>query len=333
MAEPLNTGLSAQQVLTAFDRALNDYTDAEIDAMLGEKQDTITDISEIRSGAAAGETAVQQTAFETDQQRQETEIGAVANAGAKNSFDIQHPSTVRNTEYNATYDGGVELTCSNAAWTQYIISDISVESGSEYDFTLYVDAISGTDAFRAYVRDTNSSGNVLYDSGNISAATTISRTIASSSGKIWVGIYLNNSASDKTASAKIRGMLRPTSITDDTFVPYAMSNVELTKSVLNKQDILLYTNRTNADTYSFSGLINIPDNRRFKYGILIGGGAENNPEKAMMWYVFVNTSEAVFFTKIIGEGTQTLTGSISDGVLTITSSATIYGGLRLLWFG
>lgn len=59
MAEPLNTGLSAQQVLTAFDRALNDYTDAEIDALLSAKQDTIADISEIRSGAAAGATAVQ----------------------------------------------------------------------------------------------------------------------------------------------------------------------------------------------------------------------------------------------------------------------------------
>lgn len=117
------------------------------------------------------------------------------------------------------------------------------------------------------------------------------------------------------------------------FVPYAMSNVELTKSVLNKQDVLLYTNRTNATTYSFSGLINIPDSTHFKYGILIGGGTENSPENAMVWFVFVGTSETVSFTKIIGNGVQTLTGSISDGVLTITSSATIYGGLRLLWFG
>ena len=71
MAEPLNTGLSAQQVLTAFSRSLNDYTDAEIDTLLSAKQDTISDLSEIRSGAAAGATAVQQTEFEADQQRQD----------------------------------------------------------------------------------------------------------------------------------------------------------------------------------------------------------------------------------------------------------------------
>ena len=42
MAEPLNTGLSAQQVLTAFSRALNDYTDAEVDALLSANQDVLT---------------------------------------------------------------------------------------------------------------------------------------------------------------------------------------------------------------------------------------------------------------------------------------------------
>jgi len=104
-------------------------------------------------------------------------------------------------------------------------------------------------------------------------------------------------------------------------------------NILLKQDILLYSNRSNTTTYIFNELNNIPDNAHFKYGILIGGGGANTPNKVMLWHVFVNTSEAVFFTKIIGDDTMTLTGSISDGVLTITSSATIYGGLRFIWLG
>lgn len=74
MAEPLNTGLSAQQVLTAFNRALNDYTDAEIDTLLSAKQDTISDLSEIRSGAAAGATAVQPAELQNAVQELQTGI-------------------------------------------------------------------------------------------------------------------------------------------------------------------------------------------------------------------------------------------------------------------
>ena len=40
--ETLNTGLSSQQIMTAFDRALNDYTDGEIDTALAAKQDAGT---------------------------------------------------------------------------------------------------------------------------------------------------------------------------------------------------------------------------------------------------------------------------------------------------
>lgn len=110
-----------------------------------------------------------------------------------------------------------------------------------------------------------------------------------------------------------------------------VAQIETNKNnILKKQNILLYTDRNNATTYSFNGLTSISDNTKFRYGILIGGGTDSNPGKAMIWFVFVGTSEISFF-KIIGDGAQTLTGSISDDVLTITSSATIYGGLRLIW--
>lgn len=55
--ETLNTGLSSQQIMTAFDRALNDYTDGEIDTALAAKQDAGTwesyDCLTLTAGAGA----------------------------------------------------------------------------------------------------------------------------------------------------------------------------------------------------------------------------------------------------------------------------------------
>ena len=44
--ETLNTGLSSQQIMTAFDRALNDYSDEEIDALLSAKA-AASDVSDL----------------------------------------------------------------------------------------------------------------------------------------------------------------------------------------------------------------------------------------------------------------------------------------------
>lgn len=134
MAEPLNTGLSAQQVLTAFDRALNDYTDAEIDALLSEKQDNITDLSEIRSGAAEGATAVQQTVFETDQARQdalEAEDRAAliqqVDGGAKNFVKLCFSSTSSSSSFPATTnnnDGTITVNGSRVGNATILVQDL-----------------------------------------------------------------------------------------------------------------------------------------------------------------------------------------------------------------
>lgn len=47
------------------------YLWSKLKTKFAAKQDTIADLTDIRSGAAAGSTAVQQTAFETDQARQD----------------------------------------------------------------------------------------------------------------------------------------------------------------------------------------------------------------------------------------------------------------------
>lgn len=65
---------------------------------------------------------------------------------------------------------------------------------------------------------------------------------------------------------------------------------------------------------------------RFRYGLLVGGTSAGNP---LLFHVFINTSNQVTLTKILGE--STFTASITDTTLSITGNATVYGGLRLIW--
>lgn len=81
MTTTTNLGLKKPASSDPIDiSVLNENAD-KLDAFAGEtntalagKQDSIADLAEIRSGAEAGATAVQQTAFETDQQRQDAVI-------------------------------------------------------------------------------------------------------------------------------------------------------------------------------------------------------------------------------------------------------------------
>lgn len=261
------------------------------------KQDTISDISTIRSGAAAGATALQQSdvtstysasgtapvngtavnaaigtldvssvggsgkyisaisetdgkisatvetmdttptanstvpvtsgGVATDQTRQEVEIGAVANRGAKNLLDVQRPTTTTRTSYTPLANGGVELSCSNATWTSYAIADIPADAGKEYIITFLLDESSGTSNFSFFLRDGNSSGTNLATKNYGSTTGKYEASFTPGNSAIWLGIYLNNSATAATATAKLRCMIRPAAITDSTFVPYAPTNREL----------------------------------------------------------------------------------------------------------
>lgn len=94
-----------------------------------------------------------------------------------------------------------------------------------------------------------------------------------------------------------------------------------------------YRQTTNATTYKFAHLDGLSNTGKFKYALLVGGGTASAPEDALLWMVFISTNGAVTITKVFGSGTQTLTGTVTNDNLTITASATIYGGLRLIWLG
>ena len=131
-----NLGLKKPEASDPIDiSVLNENADTldefaeETNTALAGKQDTISDLSEIRSGAAAGSTAVQPAEFEADQQRQdalEAEDRAAliqqVNSGAKNllknalagtsstkyavtaTFDANGVGTISGTNNSATND-------------------------------------------------------------------------------------------------------------------------------------------------------------------------------------------------------------------------------------
>lgn len=209
----------------------NPVQNKTVNAALSTKQDTIADLADIRSGAAAGATAVQQTAFETDQARQETEIGVVANAGAKNLLKITATSqtiggvtfTVNDDQtvtVNGTNDGtgasAFMIVPNEQAITipdgNYILSGCPASGGSNYDLRWY----------------SYSQGKSAYDTGAGALVTKDGNTKGSN-----IAIVVKTG---QTANNLIfKPMIRHAEITDDTFVPYAPTNRELYEMILALQ--------------------------------------------------------------------------------------------------
>lgn len=231
-----------------------------VNAALATKQDTISDLSEIRSGAAAGSTAVQPADMSTalavkqdkltfdstpsesstnpvtsggvwtDQQRQETEIGAVANAGAKNlldyTFSINGDTSARTSNgvtFTINTDGSISTSGTasaliTSAWIQmnYVVpSDPVILSGCP--------AGGANNTYRIDILDGSQTGSVVaadYGNGVVIKSSMFTNGI----GLIRIGI-----ANGQNVDGLVfKPMIRPASITDNTFVPYAKTNRELT---------------------------------------------------------------------------------------------------------
>jgi hypothetical protein len=154
----------------------------------------------------------------------------------KNIVNIQVPSTVVRTSYTPLSNGGVELSCTNANWTAYNLENIGVTAGVQYTIKILVDESTATD-LHVYVRETNSAGTTLASKYYGNETGEYNADFTSSSGTIWLGLYLNNSATARTATAKIRVMICPKSLydSDSTYQPYAPSNRELYEMILAMQ--------------------------------------------------------------------------------------------------
>lgn len=88
--------------------------------------------------------------------------------------------------------------------------------------------------------------------------------------------------------------------------------------------------RGNLSTFTFSNLHDINNASIYKHGLLIWGTSSSSADCGLS-FMFIDTQGNVTIHNIYGTS-RTLTGSISNGVLTITSNAVVYGGLKLIWF-
>lgn len=178
-----NLGLKKPDSTDPIDISVINENADTLDAFAGEtntalagKQDTISDLSEIRYGAAAGATAVQQTEFEADQQRQDTEIGSLLDRDAKNIFDsnlIPQTATRNGVTITRTEKGlHISGTASSTSDTQ-IASFVLDIPGDDYHVYIntavstlnvwcsYRKSGASSDTYVPAVRDTLNTGDVL----------------------------------------------------------------------------------------------------------------------------------------------------------------------------
>lgn len=85
---------------------------------------------------------------------------------------------------------------------------------------------------------------------------------------------------------------------------------------------------SNDTTFTFDNLNGLNDTSRFRYALLVWGTNSTSFDVSMM---YINVSNEVYFKNLGGSTGRTFTGSISNGQLTITASAVMYGGVRLIW--
>lgn len=204
------------------------YLWSKLKTKFAAKQDTIADLADIRSGAAAGATAVQQAAFETDQQRQETEIGVVAALGAKNLLKITATSqTIRGVTFTVNDDQTVTVNGTNdgtGASTFVIVPKAQAITIPDGNYILSGCPVSGEGTATApydlrWYR--YSQGRSAYDTGSGVSVTKDGNTTDSN---IAIVVKTGQTANNLV----FKPMLRRAEITDDTFVPYAKTNRELT---------------------------------------------------------------------------------------------------------
>lgn len=167
--------------------------------------------------------------FETDQQRQETEIGVVAALGAKNLLEVTSTTrTVNGVTFTVNNDQTITVNGTNTGTSTalFVINDIPLQSGIAYTIsgcpsggssaTYYIGSLDTTD-WQEFTTDTGNGGT---------ATLSESKTI-----RFRIGIRSGVTVDDLV----FKPMLRRAEITDASFVPYAPTNRELYEMILALQ--------------------------------------------------------------------------------------------------
>lgn len=218
----------------------------DVNDALAAKQDTISDLSGIRSGAAAGATAVQPAEFEADQQRQDAleaedraALIAQVDGGAKNLFNINATPIVNHTTYTLT---GEKLTVSaSGTWAHYSVP-IDLPAG-DYILSMIISDYNKTSeapdtSMRLRMAATTSGGASIVLQ-TITGNGTMSVPFTWNGGTLYVQFYSNYSATLYANSLSAEDVMICTAADysiSPAFVPYRPSWQELYEMVLALQN-------------------------------------------------------------------------------------------------
>lgn len=269
-----------------YDATHRAVSDAEKSTWNG-KQDTISDLATIRSGAAAGATALQQSDVSSTYSASGTapvngtavnaalgtldgEIGVVANAGAKNLLSDKHVvgNVVETNGFRFTLqsDGGIKIESigTHSANGDYYIQGNWGNTATVLDLS--------DDTYAATIScETTVSGVSLRIFG--ASNTPIVNNLYLNDEKNFTGevkfifITIISTAVIPSGGIVVYPMIRPASITDSTFQPYAKTNAELTAEIATKVTIAsIYgfgtaiTSNSNLNDYKTPGVYRIESN-------------------------------------------------------------------------
>lgn len=234
MTTTTNLGLKKPDSTDPIDiSVLNENADT-LDAFAGEtntalaaKQDTIADLADIRSGAAAGATAVQQTTFETDQQRQDAleaedraALVELVDSGAKNLL-IYSGTTgeIDGVTFTVNADGSVTA---NGQATANVVFQIS--SADYVNTSWIVSGCPSSGSLNSYcIQVRNENNNVLvseYGEGRV-------LTDALSNVKYKIVIRIANGYTADNLVFRPMICTKAAWNISQAFVPYAPTNREL----------------------------------------------------------------------------------------------------------
>lgn len=238
-----NLGIQAKLTFdsTPTEDSENPVESGGVYSALAGKQDTISDLSTIRRGAAAGATAVQPATLETalagkqdalsseqlaavnsgidstkvaqietnknNISKDEVALVELVDGGAKNFLNLAEPTTINRMTITDVGGGSITASCSNATWASSNY-EFSVTAEKTYKFIIYVDSANVSNVqFQCFVNDI--SGGTAQELGRTSRITSsgIYSIDFVATSKIRAAINLNNSNTAATGSATYHAML------------------------------------------------------------------------------------------------------------------------------
>lgn len=200
---------------------------------------------------------------DASQATQNTEIGSLADRGAKNLLNLVEPTTLNRTTITDSGDGSVTASCINVTWANSGY-EFSLTAGKAYKFIIYVESASVSDVqFKCFVNDI--SGSEVQELGRTSRITSagVYSIDFVATTKICVKINLNNSGTAATGSATYHAMLCTAEnyAISPEFVPYAPTNRELFEMKADKSivGLKLVASNTMASSSTYTYAMNKND--------------------------------------------------------------------------